>query len=296
MTRIGSVIGAGGLIGAGVVRALQVRGVYRDIGTRVPWSSVLDAHQALGKIARGGTIEPGQDVYWCAGAGVNGMTATEARRESEMFRAFLDRLPSGVRVFLSSSAGGVYATGMPPFTEYSVAEPASDYGRCKIRMERDLVAWARGGRGQAVIGRIANVYGPGQKLSKPQGIVSHLCQAAITGQPLNLYVPMSTKRDFLYVDDAADRIVETVERATDTVTTKILGSGVSLTIGSVIEIVQDVTKCEALTVSGRPPTSAKQATDTTLRSVILREVDQRPLMPFNTGVELTWSDLSNLYG
>ena len=56
---------------------------------------------------------------------------------------------------------------------------------------------------RAVLGRLANVYGPGQTLGKPQGLLSQLCLADATGRPLPVFVSMDTIRDYLYAGDAA---------------------------------------------------------------------------------------------
>ena len=63
-----------------------------------------------------------------------------------------------------------------------------------------------------LVGRISNLYGPGQNLAKPQGLVSQLCRAQLTRQPLSVYVSLDTMRDYLYVDDAAAMVVAATRR------------------------------------------------------------------------------------
>ena len=64
-------------------------------------------------------------------------------------------------------------------------------------MEADLRRFAAATGTAVLVGRIANLYGPGQNLAKPQGLVSQLCLANLTGQPLSIYVSLDTLRDYL---------------------------------------------------------------------------------------------------
>ena len=64
-----------------------------------------------------------------------------------------------------------------------------------------------------VIGRIANLYGPGQDPTKAQGLVSQLCRAHLERRPTSIYVSLDTARDYLFVDDAARLVLGATERA-----------------------------------------------------------------------------------
>ena len=66
---------------------------------------------------------------------------------------------------------------------------------------------------RAVLGRLSNVYGPGQTLGKPQGLLSQLCLADATGRPLPVFVSMDTIRDYLYAGDAARMVVRSIALA-----------------------------------------------------------------------------------
>jgi len=48
-----------------------------------------------------------------------------------------------------------------------------------------------------MVGRMSNLYGPGQNLKKVQGLISQMCLRVLTRQPLVLYVPLDTIRDYL---------------------------------------------------------------------------------------------------
>ena len=114
----------------------------------------------------------------------------------------------GGALFFASSAGGVYAgaTGSP-FTEETAPVAISPYGHAKLRAEAAVDAFATRTGVPLLVGRLSNLYGPGQDLAKPQGLISQLCRAQLTRQPLSIYVSLDTRRDYLYVDDAAAMVV-----------------------------------------------------------------------------------------
>ena len=82
----------------------------------------------------------------------------------------------------------------------------SAYGESKLEQERIVRAWSAATGVPAAIGRFSNLYGPGQDLTKPQGIISRLVRASLRGEPLLVFVPLDTVRDYLFAADAARRV------------------------------------------------------------------------------------------
>ena len=72
--------------------------------------------------------------------------------------------------------------------------PISPYGHAKLLQEGMVRSWAAEHGVPSLIGRISNLYGPGQNLSKPQGLVSQLCWSQLLQRPVNIYVPLETRR------------------------------------------------------------------------------------------------------
>ena len=126
------------------------------------------------------------NIVWAAGAGVVGTSEEDLERERQFYTAFLARLlevtdqsiRSQLSLFLASSAGALYAgSGPPPFTETSDIRPLSPYGHSKLAMERASTNFAERSGVRVVIGRISNLYGPGQNLAKQQGLISQLARS-----------------------------------------------------------------------------------------------------------------------
>ncbi len=157
----------------------------------------------------------------------------------------------------------------PPFTEHTEPAPISAYGRAKLRSEEIATAFAVRTSTALLVGRLANLYGPGQDLDKPQGLISQLCQAQLTRQPLNVYVPLDTMRDYLFVDDAAAMTVAGLGAVTDSGrrALKVLASERSTTVGAVLGDLHRVTRRRPPVVLGVSPRSRYQVRDIRLRSV-----------------------------
>jgi UDP-glucose 4-epimerase len=251
-------------------------------------------------------------VAWCAGAGVTGTSSDVLRLELSALRETLDALAAAARpdrgaFFFSSSAGAVYAgVGAPPYDESSPVRPLAEYGQAKLDGEAMVTAWSQDTGTPSLIGRIANVYGPGQNLAKAQGLISQICRSHLTGQPLSIYVSLDTLRDYLFAPDCARLIASGLARlrqeeaarlpATRATTgplmvTKILASQRAITIGAVLGEVRRIFKAQPRIVLGASAVSAMQARDLSLRSRVWPELDRSSLTPFPVGIATTSADL-----
>ena len=294
-------VGAGGLLGTALTTNLRERRDEIVLSSQVSWTTrkaqadLTEGLDRLGDVVRSHRVP--WRIAWCAGAGVTGTT------EEVLSQEVLD--PHGIpgpgcgqlrawrqgSVFLASSAGGLYAgSGQGgPYDEMAVPQPISPYGRAKVAAERVVAEFAERTGNTALIGRIANLYGPGQNLSKNQGLISHLCRANLTRQPLSVYVSMDTIRDYLYVDDCAGLVADMLDRADaarrgqfpalDPTTVKVLASGHGTTIGSLIALCRQVFKRAPHVVLGDSPNARFQVKDLRLRSTVWRDLDRRSLMP-----------------
>ena len=117
-------------------------------------------------------------------------------------------------LFFASSAGGVYAASQaaPPFDETSPVGALAPYGGEKLAQEALVRELAEAAGVDMLIGRLSNLYGPGQKLSKPQGLIAHVGRAALRREPVSIYVPLDTIRDYLFAADAGRMVIDAVAR------------------------------------------------------------------------------------
>jgi UDP-glucose 4-epimerase len=270
----------------------------------IPWATAaLHSHldEDVARFAAAVGDRPWQ-VAWCAGAAVVASSDDVLVTEIGSLGAFLDalstqmpRVSNGV-VFLASSAGGLYAgaTG-PPFTEETAVRPISPYGEVKLRLEQSMTSWAAEHNWPVVIGRIANLYGVGQNLSKPQGLISQVCRAHLLRQPISIYVPLDTVRDYIYAEDCGALVADVltrVRREDDSgqgrsVQIKVLASQRGVTIAAVLGELRRVLKQGIRVVRGASATAQFQARDLRLRSVVWPELDRRVLTPLPAGMSTT---------
>jgi len=295
------IIGQGGLLGSALAR--NTTGLYEP--GAIPWHSPEDAATTLHTHARG--LEAAAQgspwrVIWAAGAATTSTTQREAEAEMIPLQGLLtglrSALPSGPGAFfLASSAGGVYAGSQhPPFTSTTAPQPLSPYGELKLAQER-LSSQSLGPIIPVTIGRISNLYGPGQNLDKLQGLISRLAMAGITRQPINIFVPLGTIRDYIYADDAAKTILQLTQdpwqhdrpqhNQVRDPRTEIIATGRGTTIGQLIRMMSEVTKRRVPVALGSHPSSAAQAED--LRVVPTAEPPSITTLP--EGVRAVHDDL-----
>ncbi|ANJ27682.1 NAD-dependent epimerase/dehydratase family protein [Agromyces aureus] len=300
------VIGAGGLLGRAVVNAAERRPDVRRVPiASLPWqeSSAFDDAARLG--VRRLVDERGADeqwaILWVAGAAVTSTPQCELDRELDQFGRFLEIVEqesddaSDGAVFYASSAGGIYSgSSQPPFDESSPVAPISPYGRFKLEAERALAAFTARSGVRSVAGRIANLYGPGQSLEKMQGLISHLARAQVSPAVVSIYVSLDTMRDYLFVTDGAEMVLDVVARSFEepaSFTIKNLASGRSVTIAELIGQLRVILKRPPTVLLGTSAAAALQAHDLRIRSTVWSDLDARDLTPLIVGMRATLDDV-----
>ncbi|UZX03894.1 NAD-dependent epimerase/dehydratase family protein [Arthrobacter sp. CDRTa11] len=305
------VIGAGGLLGRAVVRELESRQIP-VLTSKIQWSDPEVAIKEFRRSAERLRDAAGSGpwtIAWCAGAGVTGTSQDALDDELSLLTQALEAFEEILcnddgqmgALFLASSAGGVYAgSSTPPFTEESPVQPLAPYGFAKLRAEAAVTEFASRTGVRSLIGRVSNLYGPGQNLQKPQGLISVFAKAHLTGAPVSVYVSLDTLRDYLFVDDASrlvtdalGRLVQPDVRPGQTVV-KILASQRADTIGNLIGACRAIFKRRPLIILGASPFAKAQAHDLRLRSVVWPELDEHPVTPLAVGINNTVQEVQRL--
>ena len=128
----------------------------------------------------------------------------------------------------------MYAGSPTAFDERTEPRPIAPYGHAKLAQELAAERWSARTGVPVVIGRIGNLYGPGQDLRKAQGLISQLCSTQIRQQPLTIYVPLATMRDYVYVVDFAAVVAGALASPPPGVTVKVIASQRPMSIGLVL--------------------------------------------------------------
>jgi UDP-glucose 4-epimerase len=147
------------------------------------------------------------DIVFYLASSVNPAVAEQhpewVAADHHQFRALLRalaRLGSPPTIVLASSGGTVYdSSSPPPYTEESPVRGSSLYAAAKIALEDELSSVAAAVPG--VILRLSNVYGPGQRTGKGQGVLAYWLEAAARGSALRLIGDPGNTHDYVYIDD-----------------------------------------------------------------------------------------------
>jgi UDP-glucose 4-epimerase len=237
-------------------------------------------------------------VLWCAGIGTMKSSVEDLQPEWLAWRRMLESLrhhlggaapASPGAIFLASSAGALYETSASsPITKRTPIRPDSAYGAHKLRMEAALRDWAGSVPNVSVlIGRISSLYGPRQNTRKAQGLISRLSQCLIYRRPVNIYVPLDTRRDYLFTVDCADRIAASVnrlmiERPREVV--KIFASEEPTSLARILGVLFRLAKHRSMIVLHQP--RGTQMNSLKFRSEVWREPAIEPRTDLATGIHL----------
>ncbi len=284
------VVGSGGLVGSAICRALRNAGQESYAPEhRFSWreAALVDREVSIGtaNFARQVVSAGSWEIFWAAGVGTMGSTEGSLASETGILGVLLRSIESnpilmvtpGVFVFCSS-AGAIYA-GASDFLvgEDSFLTPTTAYGREKLKQEQLVRTFAQSASAlRRVIVRLSTVYGPGQSHGKQQGLLANIARRMIANQPIQIYVPFDTVRDYITADDAA-RGMMLLARLNDGAKekTRILASEQPVTIAEIISTFKRV--------AGRSPrvvTSANPLGIAYPRRVCFRSTATTPLEVF----------------
>jgi UDP-glucose 4-epimerase len=297
------IVGAGGLLGSQLRAALsrqfpQTR-FWQPAPVHFSWTEPARLSDELGHAVASFAAAARRHgdswaLLWCAGKGAVSSPAAALEPEWSGWARLLELLGRTLgdtrgQVFLASSAGGIYGGNRQEFlTEETLPQPNSEYGVHKLRMEGALRDWTDAHANvSCLIGRISTLYGPGQDLRKPQGLISHLSRCLIHRQRVNIYVQLDTRRDYLFVGDCAQQIAACLDRLASEpsrLLLKIFASERLTSVAEIIGIFFRTTKHRPLIASRQAPTT--QAISLKFRSSVWSDLGSFRKTDLAAGIHL----------
>jgi UDP-glucose 4-epimerase len=210
------VIGQGGLVGGSVVSELRNLMVVFDSPRRINWNTQTSALIDIENVVQDFFREvDGKSwvIFWCAGKGAFNSSAIQMSNELELFTRLLGKVASresrNGRIVFVSSAGGIYGSKLDGLIDGSTpTAPNSEYGMSKLQQEESLRSFSTRTQIKSVICRLSTVYGSGQDMHKSQGLITHLCLSSMLRRPANIFVSLSTSRNYVFNQDAGRLIIE----------------------------------------------------------------------------------------
>lgn len=294
------VIGSGGLLGAALCRALQRNGdelFFPD--ERFCWGDeealAAQVSATVGKFAsKVGVVEQWQ-IFWAAGVGTMSSSAEalgpEARALTHLLQA-LESHPQLMRkpgaIAFASSAGAIYAESSDEIiTEHSQPTPTTAYARAKLLQEDLIFSFVNRNRcASALIARISTLYGPGQASGKKQGLLTHMARCILRNQPIQIYVPFDTIRDYIAADDAAAVMVGALARinAPQQTVIRIVASQQPTTIAEIVSIFKRIARRGPRIVTSASRLSGLYARRVQFRSMVAPEMAILPAVSLPVGI------------
>ncbi|MBK1787983.1 NAD-dependent epimerase/dehydratase family protein [Prauserella cavernicola] len=239
------VLGASGLIGAAVARALARRDIrLRLVARRCPARPLgSDAETRVADLTTGHALA---DAVADADAVVN-LVAHVAGKGSWRIS---ESDPDGVKVnaelarALVTALGGAGSRERPPVlvqasTTVQPGAEESPYVRQKMLAEHVLIEATEAGSVRAVILRLPTVYGHGpSRTVRDRGVVATMIRQALSGGPITMWHDGTVRRDLLYMRDAGEAFAVAVDGADRLAGERWpVGTGVSTPLGDVFRLI-----------------------------------------------------------
>lgn len=278
------IVGAGGMLGGAVTRelcrlAVEVYRYREPFNWRSPHLVRAQFERAISEFLAGLAVGDTWEIYWAAGVGSMGSSRVELASETAALEGFLACLAQRLLVCgmpgvfgFASSAGALYA-GSQDFeiTELTPVAVVNDYAEAKLAQERLLEHFVtQQGVANVLIARFSTLYGPGQAQGKRQGLLSHITRCALKHQPVEIFVPLDTSRDYLFIDDAASDFIESAKAlwfGNERFQVKIVAAERSVTISEIVATFNRLNKRRLRVVCNRNNLSALYASRVAYRSV-----------------------------
>lgn len=140
-----------------------------------------------------------------------------------------------------------------PMQETQLANPTSVYGFTKLWQEQLIQSYCEHQNIDAVVFRFQNVYGPKQELGNPYtGIIGIFTNSIVQRNQVELFEDGLMSRDFVFVGDVAQAVVQATFHEQPLSSIINIGSGRATTLKALVETVAQLTdKQPTIKISGR---------------------------------------------
>lgn len=147
------------------------------------------------------------------------------------------------KIIFLSSGGTVYGNAICPIPETASTNPISAYGIQKLTIEKifQLYHYLHGIDYNII--RLANPYGPYQRPNGKLGVLTTFTFKFLHGEPIHVYGDGSVIRDYIYIDDAINAILN-ISLGTPQHHIYNIGSGQGTSIKELIQLLHDTLKAD----------------------------------------------------
>jgi len=293
------IFGQGGLIGSCVSESLNRMGASVFPKEEIHWNSYVRAVDQIEKSVFKFFVkldpEDHWSILWLAGKGGFGVSKEQLDQDVLLFENFLGSVAkhivgTGV-VVLASSAGAVYNSNeCNTINELSPVCSSSDYGRAKLVQEKQIETFGHKHGCQVLIARISTVYGPGADDSNGYGLINKICRSIVRHEPIDVYVPLETSRNYVYSSDVGEiicRFLFNVFERSDIVSIRNVVSPVSTSVAMVLAECEKICKKRIAYVTRIDSRKTAYGKRFDITSLHLDEIELYEYLPVSSGIQRT---------
>lgn len=143
------------------------------------------------------------------------------------------------RIIFASTGGAIYGDSLDSkINECHATNPISSYGVVKLAIEKYLEIYNRKSGIEYTVLRFGNPYGEYQNPHLGQGAIAAFVWKAINDIPIEIWGNGEVARDFIYISDVVNAIVNVVERQPRSRIYNI-GSGEKITLNRIISLIKN---------------------------------------------------------
>ncbi len=198
------------------------------------------------------------------------------------------------KIIYPSSGGAIYGDQKKKkYSEEDALCPISPYAISKMAIEKYLEYYRIAKGLDYLIARISNPYGPHQNVIGNQGIIPIFLNLIKNNQPISIFGDGQNIRDYIFVDDAIDNLVNLSFRSKNKYRVYNIGSGEGVSINELIETIKKITR-------KRIKTNRLSQRKADVRSIVLdvariqEELGFGPKITLEQGIKKTWEWIGKL--
>ena len=142
------------------------------------------------------------------------------------------------KVIFLSSGGAIYGNKNKSCTEKDETDPISSYGLQKLLLEKIIYLYNYRFDLNFNIIRLSNPYGPYQKPNRGQGVINTFIYNIYNGKEICIFGDGTNVRDYIYISDAIDMIINISFSKVNGVFN--VGSGTGKSINDLIALISKI--------------------------------------------------------
>lgn len=147
-----------------------------------------------------------------------------------------------LRLVFVSSGGTVYGRAKTvPIPETHPTNPTTAYGISKLTVEKYLYLYGQLQGLDYCVLRVANLFGPGQDVTRNLGAVTTFLNRALADEPITIWGDGTVVRDYIYVSDVVAALIAAAEHLgpwPDDMPVFNIGSGVGQSLNAIVKALQ----------------------------------------------------------